>query len=383
MSPRPGSVRAATSLIATLSGLALVLSSCSSAEETGDPTTPSTSASESPGSSGSASPTTDGLPEAGTPEEPATVEAVADPLEWSEQVDPLKASVTAGSAHTLTAQRSGDRAVLAGPQGQRFNPPDGFRFSETMLDEDYAVVVAQDRTETEPSVATVVDLNSGDTSTVDGSSDPATINGGSWALGQGRLYHPTTGSDGAYCLAEVDLATDTGQTTYCAEPNTGFNQVRRTPEGLSLLSFDNGRPACRTVLSVGEASTEPFPGATECEAWEGLLMPQGAIWTVIPNENQVETGAVRARIDDGYYDLGSSLTGSLVWCAGAAYFSQNQTTDTGAARVLRWDGESLATVLETGEGGGSSISAPRCGGNAITVSVLAESGDQQLTASLG
>lgn len=373
-------VRTTPGAVAVLLGLTLVLSGCSSTDEptNSNPTTPAASASES-----AQAPDTGSLPEGGTPDEPATVEPETDLLDWTEQGDPLEASNTAGSAYTLTARRNGNRVVLAGPNAATFNAPDGFRFSDTLLDEDYAVLVAQDRTETKPSVATIVDLATGDTRTLDGQSDPATVNGGSWALGQGQTFHATTNADGAYCLAEVDLATGAGQTAYCAEPNTGFNQVRRTPEGLSLLSFDNGRPACRTVLSIGEATLEPFPGATECKAWEGLLMPDGAVWAVVPNENQVDTGVVTARVGEDYYDLGSSLTGSLVWCAGAAYFSRNQGTDNEAARVMRWDGQSLATVLEVGEGGASSISAPRCGGNAVSVSVLAESGDQQLTASVG
>lgn len=366
-----------------LSGLALVLSACSSTEEpTEDPTSTSES-SETSDATGTPTPDTSEPPEGGTPEEPAVVEPVSDPLEWTEQGDPLEVSVTTGSTYTLTAQRDGSRVVLDGPQGRTLQAPQGFGFNEALLDEDYAIVVAQDRTETEPSVATVVDLATGETRTLDGDSDPATVNGGSWALSQGLAFHATVNEDGAYCLAEVDLASGAGQTTFCAEPRTGFNQVRRTPEGLSLLSFDNGRPACRTVLEIGEAAMTPFPGASECAAWEGLLVPDGAVWTEVENENQVETGSVRARVGEGYFDLGPSLTGSLTWCAGATYFSQSQGTDTDAARLMRWDGEQLATVLEVGEGGASSISAPRCGGDAITVSVLAESGDQQLTASLG
>lgn len=372
-------VRTTPGATAVLVGLTLVLSGCSSTDEPADsPTTPAPSASEPAESSDTGT-----LPDGGTPEQPAEVDPVTDLLDWTEQGDPLEASVTAGSTYTLTAQRNGNRVVLAGPNDARFNAPDGFRFSDTLLDEDYAVLVAQDRAETKPSVATIVDLATGDTRTLDGQSDPATVNGGSWALGQGQAFHATTNADGAYCLAEVDLATGAGQTAFCAEPNTGFNQVRRTPQGLSLLSFDNGRPACRSVLAIGEATLEPFPGATECKAWEGMLMPGGAVWAVVPNENQVDVGAVTARVGEDYYALGSSLTGSLVWCAGAAYFSRNQGTDTEAARLMRWDGRSLATVLEAGEGGASSISAPRCGGDAISVSVLAESGDQQLTASLG
>lgn len=364
-------------------------SASSSADASESPAgSPSESASETAPESPSRSPESSSapaaeLPSPGTAGSPAEVVPVADPLDWRPAGDPNRETVLAGSTYTLSVDAEGGTARLEGPEPRRWTAPRGFRFAEALLDEEHAVVVAQHRAETKPAVATVVDLATGEERRLDGRSDPATVNGGAWALGQGRLFHATYGRNRAYCLAEVDLATMAGQTTYCAEPRTGFNQVRTTPDGLSLLSFDAGSPSCRTVVSVGEAGLEPFSGLPECRAWEGLLLPGGAVSTVVRNEGRIELSDVHARVGDGYYDLGPATTGSLVWCGGAAYFSRQPETDTGPSQVLRWDGRSLAVVLEAGEGGASTPSAPRCGGDRLTVSVLAERGDQQLTARVG
>lgn len=356
-----------------IAALAVVLSGCTSADPEPEPDPPTSA--PSPPASGS-------LPAPGTADQPAVVEPVDDPLEWQEQGDPVTRSVTAGSNYTLTAARSGRRVTLEGPQRRTFTAPRGFTFNDTLLDEEYAVLVAQDTAETQPSRATVVDLATGSTSTLDGSSNPATTNGGSWALGQGTVFHPTIADDGAYCLAEVDLASGAGQTTYCSESNTGFNQVRITPAGLSLLKFDSGQPSCRTLIRIGEAAIEPFPGVDDCRGWEGMVADDGAVWSVVPDENQIEVGSMRARVDDGYYDLGPGRTGSLIWCSGSAYFSRNQENDTDPAQLLRWDGQELAVVWAAGEGGPSTISAPRCGGDGLAVSLLAESGDLQVSTQL-
>lgn len=372
--------------VALVAVLALVATGCSTQDRGSDEqstSNASASPSGSPSASGSAEPSDRGdLPEPGTAEEPAELTAEQDLLEWSKEGDPLGESVTVGSAATIRVSTFGEWAEIEGAQTQRIRPPRGLRVSTSLLDEDYAVIVSQDPNETKPAAATIVDLASGQTRTVDGSSELATLSGGGWTMGQGRLFYPTTGRDDAYCLAEFDLASGDAQTTYCAEPRTGFNQVRITPEGLSLLSFDDAQPSCRTVLSVGEAGMEPFLGVPQCQGWEGMLMPEGAIWSVVEDENSIEAGRFRARVGDGYYDLGSGLTGSLTYCDGAAYFSRNQESDTGPARLMRWDGTSLAVVMEEGEGGPSQMSAPRCGGGAITISVLAEKGDRQLSAPL-
>ena len=179
------------------------------------------------------------------------------------------------------------------------------------------MVVLQDKQETRPGSATVVDLRSGDTFTVDGSSDVPTTNGGTWALGEGHLLHATV-HHGSYCVASVDLATRKSTLGWCAPPRTGFNSAEITPAGDSLLTFDDSRPACRTVVALTGTRVTPFAGVPDCQGWDGLVTKDGAVWSVIPNEHRIEAAHTYARTSGGYYDLGPSVSGSLTWCGGAA-----------------------------------------------------------------
>ena len=267
------------------------------------------------------------LPAPGSADAPAAVTAAPGLLDWKESDDPERAIVTAGTKYVAIAAADGKTASVGTANSgdiRDVRAPKGFHVGDVLLDGEWAVVVAQHDAESKPSVATVVNLSTGDTRTLDGKSNPATVNGGSWAIGQGRVFHATIGRDKAYCLAEVDLASGEGQTSYCAEKNTGFNNVRVTPDGLSLMSFDSGQVSCRTVITVGEAAMEPMAGAPKCRAWEGFMLAGGdSVFTVVEKENRIERSRVVARVGDGYYDLGSATTGSLVWCDGAAYFSSD------------------------------------------------------------
>lgn len=354
----------------------------STSESAGESPSPTSEETESGGTPTESAPPGEGLPEPGTAEAPARVEPAEASLEWSDWGDPAP-TVTTGTKYVVV--KDSEKVVNVGTAGSEdvapIRAPKGYHWGDTLLDGQWAVVVAQHDQESQPAIATVIDLATGDRRKLDGRSELPTVNGGSWALGQGRVFHPTVGRDNAYCLAEVDLASLEGQTTYCAEPRTGFNNVRITPEGLSLMSFDSGRAlSCRTVMAIGEASMEPFP-APECRGWEGLSMPGGDnVFTVVQKENRVELSNVVAQVGDGFYDLGPAVTGSLVWCDDAAWFSQDPQKPGDPSRLMRWDGEQLSVAYQGGDGGESGISAPRCGGDALAVSLLAESGDEQVTA---
>lgn len=392
--------------IAAAMVVALSVSACGDDDEPTTDATPTESATQSPSETGSSTPTdepsestsaptesqtaAEGLPEPGTAEAPAPVTPATDLLDFTPEGDPAtpnadtqtmgtKYMAVINEARTLASvgvAHSGDVVDLKAPPGYHWN--------EALLDGEWAVVVAQHDQESKPAVGTVFNLAKGTRTTLSSGSDPATVNGGSWQLGQGRVFHPTTGRDNAYCLAEVDLATGAGQTTYCAEPKTGFNNVNITPAGLTLTSFDSGQISCRTPMMIGEAAMEPVPGIARCKGWEALAMPDGnAVFSVIEKENRIEQAEVVAKVGDGFFDLGPSTSGSLMWCGDAAWFSQDPQTSGDPARLLRWDGTSLTVVYEGGAGGEASISEPRCGGDAITVSLLSEVGDEQVTAPIG
>ncbi|HEX5861007.1 MAG TPA: hypothetical protein VFY58_04145, partial [Nocardioides sp.] len=195
-------------------------------EPTSEPTEPSSTAE-------SVAPTDDETDLVGGPaEEPAPVEPTTDLLEWTRVPGPSTTTVTRSGAWTLTVDEGGGRATLRGPGGTEIFVADSRQqISDALIDGDWAVVVFQDELETAPASAEVVALNgAGGTFTVDDSSDVPTTTGGTWALGDGTLVHPTIGPGGSYCLATVDLDERSSERTWCAEKRHGFNAARITPE---------------------------------------------------------------------------------------------------------------------------------------------------------
>lgn len=337
----------------------------------GSPTGASTEPSAS--SSGGA------LPAAGTPASPAVVTAGKDPLDWSRVPGPVDDTVTRSGRWTLTVDEAGTKAEIAGPHGSSDPAGSGQRISDALIDGHWAVVVHQDKAEQRPARAVVTELAIGDRFTLDGSSDLPTVGGGTWALGDGHLLHATVHA-GRYCVATVDLATKASVLGWCVPPRHGFNAARITPHGDSVLSFDAGRPSCRTVGHVDGIELRPFPGVPDCKAWEGLLTGDGAVWSVIPKENNVETAHFYARSGDGYYDLGPGTSGSLTWCGDAAWFVRDPQRDGDPAALMRWrSSDGLQAVYES-PGGQAFLAAPRCGGDTMTVTALAEGGDEQVSA---
>lgn len=357
--------------------LALVLAGCSSgAQDAADPDPTQTR-------SGSAVDRGDGpLPDGGTPGDPVAVRAGRALLDWSPVPGPVEATVVRNSTWTLTADEAGSSWRLEGP-GPDLGGEAGARerISDARLDQDWAVVVLQDTREQRAGRAVVTELATGDQFTLDGSSEVPTTNGGSWALGQGQLAHATV-SDRAYCLAVVDLPSGSATPGWCAPPRHGFNGVRITPSGLSLMTFDDSRPSCRTVARVVGSETVSFPAVSRCSSWEGLLLEDGEVWSEIPREKRIEEALLRARVGDDHYDLGAGTSGTLTWCAGAAYFVRDPQRTGDPARLLRWDPERGLDVVHESPSARGFLTAPRCGGDTLTVTVFDEAGDEQVSARL-
>jgi hypothetical protein len=325
-------------------------------------------------------------PEGGTAESPAPVEPTTNLLEWTRVPGPANTTVTRSGPWTLSVTETGTGASLRGPSRDEILASDARqRVSDALIADGWAVVVFQDKQETRPATAEIVSLdNPDDDFTLNGSSKVPTTTGGSWALGEGRLVHPTIGPGGTYCLATVDLSDRTSDRTWCAEKRHGFNAARITSEATSLMTFDDQRPSCRTVVRVAGDDVVPFEGVEKCLGWEGVLVGDGAVWSVVPKQTRIEEAHYYARVGDAYFDLGPGTSGTLVPCAEAAYFSQDPVHDGGPARLLRWtpDG-ALEVVYETQGRGPAFLTEPRCGDDRITVTALGESGDEQVTAPLG
>ena len=374
--------------------LALATAGCSSDSPARTATTardPGNGASSAaPGASGSPTPSaTTSAPaaaraEGGTAQHPTPLTATTHLLDWRPVPGPVDTAVTRERRTSLAVDQAGTSARITAPGAgtTTVTPDPGQRVSDTLLDGDWAVVVLQDRAETRPSVARVVNLADDQQSfTLDGHSDIPTVNGGTWALGDGHLLHATI-DKGRYCVATVDLGTATSTLGWCAPPRHGFNAGRITPYGDSVLTFDDGRPSCRTVARVDGVRLDPFPGVPDCSAWEGLLTPDGAVWAVVPHERQVEESHVYARGSDGFVDLGPAVSGSLTWCGGAAWFVRDPQTDRGPAALLRWTATDGLQVAYQSRGTHAFLEAPRCGGSTITVTARSSAGDEQVSADL-
>ncbi|MFC7495257.1 MULTISPECIES: hypothetical protein [unclassified Nocardioides] len=323
--------------------------------------------------------------DAGTDEPgPATAAppASAGKLDWRPLEGPVDDPVTRNGEWTLTVAEDGASWELSGGDsgaGEGAGP--GWRVSDALLDEDWAVVVLHEETEQQPGRATVTDLSSGDSFTLDGTSDVPTTNGGTWALGDDSLVHATV-QDGAYCLAEVDLESQESEVTWCAPERQGFSTAHLSDAGLSLLTFDDSRPSCRTVVTVDDGELTPFPGVADCKGWEGVALDGGAIWSEIPREQRIEEARFQAGVGDEYVDLGSGVAGSLVECAGAAYFVRDPQQQGEPATLVRWTVDAGAQVVYESPEGQAFLEPPRCGGDAITVTARTSSGDEQVTADL-
>jgi hypothetical protein len=379
-----------------LAAAALVLAGCSSqassntTEPPSSPPTSSASTTSTPtASTGSTKPTaststaTTG-PSGGTSTAPAPVTPVTRLLAWQDVGGSTQDTVTVGSTWRVTVVNGGARALLTGPSKETIPAGAGYQITDAYLDEQHALVVSEDKLAEKPDVATVVDLATGKTTTLNGSSNPPTSVGGTWALGQGRVVHATTGPHQAYCVASVDLASGTGSVGYCVPPRHGFSRATITPDGETLLTFDAAHPSCRTPVTVAGSQVTPLPGVIACKGWDSAALPNGAIWSVTPNPNRIEAAHFYARSGSGWFDLGGGTSGSLVVCGNAAYFGRDPAGNGDPATLLRWTPDGgLDTVFASKGSGNAFLAPPRCGGGRLTVNAYASAGDQEMTAAVG
>lgn len=347
--------------------LATALAGCTADDEPGSTSSETPRAAVSPGEPSGSS-------------RPSVLEPERDLLDWREVPGSVDDTVTVGGPWTLRVPAAATEASLSGPRPETVRAPAGHRVTDTLLDGEYAVVVTEDERASQPNTATVIDLGSGERFTVDGDSEVPTTTGGTWALGEGTLVHATIGPGRRYCLATVDLATRASRLGWCAPERHGFNGALVSPAGTSLLTFDDARPSCRTPVAVTETEVTPVAGVEECLGWDTALLPDGAVWSVTPRANRVEQAEFSARVGDEVVDLGPGTSGTLAWCGGAAYFVRDPQRRGDPARLLRWSPDDGLTVALESDGGPAFLSEPRCGGDAITVTVFSESGDRQVTA---
>ena len=334
--------------------------------------------------SGSSSPAPSPSP-VGSPQHPVVLPAVQAPLTWQTVPGSTKDLVTVGDGWTLTVPSGGASARLRGSASLTIRAGDHSSITDAFLDDTHALVVSEDRLAADPDRAVLVDLASGKKTTLDGRSDPPTVVGGTWALGPNTLVHATSGSRHRYCLATVDLADGTGSTGWCAEPRHGFSRASVTTEGTTLMTFDDHHPSCRTLNTADGADLTPLPGVTHCKGWDSALLGGTTVWSVVPKDRRIEAAHFYAHTGAGWYDLGRGTSGSLVTCAGSAFFTRDPASRTDPADLLRWapDTGSLTVAYASKGTGNAFLAPPRCGGTHLTVTAYSQAGDEQVTTSLG
>jgi hypothetical protein len=302
-------------------------------------------------------------------------------LDWRPVPGSVDEEVTVSGRWRLTRAADGSRAELSGPAGATYTPPSGFTYGDVLMDGRYAVVVAEHEQATKPNIAEVVDLSNGGVTRIDGRSEPATTVGGAWALGSGFLVHAT--QDGRdYCLATVDLLADRGRLGPCVPPRNGFNNVTVTPAGTSAMTFDDGRPSCRTLNRVEGDSFVPVRGVSDCAGWDVATTETAAVWSEIPDEKKIEAAEFFSDTGSGPEELGPGTSGTLTWCGDAAYFVRDPQTRTDPARLVRVSDGEAEIVYESPGSGNAFLTAPRCGGTDLTITALTAAGDEQVTTRL-
>lgn len=355
--------------------LALLATGCSSSDD------------EPAGISDPGSKDTSAASAGGTAQKPAVATPKTAVLSWKSTGSTVESPVTRAGEWTLSIATGGGTAILDGPTPHAIKADSGHRITDVQLNETWALVVAQDEQETLPATATLVELATGKETILDARTDPPTTTGGDWSLSDASdaaVLRPTIDSQGAYCLASSDPATAKSSLPYCADPRTGFRDVRATPYGVTITAFDDAQPvSCRTPTRVDGDQPEPLPDVPKCKGAESVITENGAVWAVVEKEQRYEAAHYFATHGGGFFDLGTGTTGSLTWCGDSAWFVRDAQKDKDKARLMRWTpGGTLEVAYESPGVGAAFLEAPRCGGDTITVTALGEGGDEQVTATL-
>lgn len=260
--------------------------------------------------------------------------------------------------------------------GRRTTVPSGDRVSDAMLDDRWAVVVEQDKLMSHPERATVTDLRTHHSWTLDGAGALPTTTGGAWTLTGNTAVYATV-HRGHFCAASVDLATRASALGWCAPARHGWNAPILGGGGLTILTFDDHHPSCRTLETT--LAGDPFRQATPCKATAGAVVGTSAVWLEVHNESQYEVSDVRVAAAGGVRDLGPADTGSLLVCGRDAYWAVDAQQRNGRAQLRRWDGTSVSTVYQS-KPGQAFMAQPVCAGSVLTVTSFSTSGNELVAA---
>ncbi|TGN63482.1 hypothetical protein EXE59_05600 [Nocardioides eburneiflavus] len=331
----------------------------------------------------SSSPTGD-LPSGGTLDDPTVVEPENALLDWKDSGFEAGARYVRGAEWEAVGDEAGTEVELARDgDAVTVRAGAGRTISEVLMSETWAVVVRQDKAETEPSQVVSVDLSSGEQGEV---VSPAAASGGSWALVDGDLRYPTYGDDRAYCLATSALADSNGEDGWCAPERSGFSGLTASEHGVGIMTFDDARPvACRTVNLLDPGGVpQPLEGPEDCTGWDVAATADGAVWSEVPKPRRQEEAHFHASADGTYFDLGPGTTGSAVPCGDSVFFVRDPQGPEEPARLMRWTPDrTLEVAYESASVGNAFLGEPVCGGGVLSLSSFGEEGDELVWASVG
>ncbi|MCF6376033.1 hypothetical protein L2K70_00265 [Nocardioides KLBMP 9356] len=359
----------------TTLALLVVLTGCTGTDApTDDPATPEPSS----------------APAGGTLDDPATVEPREALLDWNATGYGAASRAVIGERWTgivpddQSAACVSDRTATGGEDEVEecieVTAGAGRTISELLMSEDWAVVVTQDTAETAPSKVVAIDLATGEEHDV---VSPVAASGGSWALTGGDLYYPTYGDGGAYCLATSALADSNGEDGWCAPLRTGFSNLTASEHGVGMMTFDDGRPACRTLNILEAGVPRPIDGPTECTGWDVAATADGVVWSEVPRPRRQEEAVFRASAGGEYFDLGPGTTGTALPCGDSVFFVRDPQGPDEPARLMRWTPDhTLEVAYESRSVGNAFLGEPACGGGVLTLSSYGEEGDEMVWATV-
>ncbi len=224
-------------------------------------------------------------PAAGRADRPEVLTPTTSLLDWKPVPGPIRRSVTRSvtDAGEWSLSVTGASAELTGPSGSSgvaTSRTPGLRRPARRRRTPSSS--CRTRPRSAPRSPGSPTLASGKTTTLDGRSDLPTTNGGTWALDGDTLVHATYAPRATTAWPRSTSPPATSTLGWCAPKRHGFSNAQVTPAGTSMLTFDDSQPACRTVVAVDGTDATPFTGVPDCTGWDGALLDDGAVWSVVP-----------------------------------------------------------------------------------------------------
>ena len=150
-----------------------------------------------------------------------------------------------------------------------------------------------------------------------------------------------------------------------------------------MMTFDDSRPACRTVNVLEAGVPQPLDGPTECLAWDVAATADGAVWSEVPKPRRQEEAVFRASADGTFFDLGPGTTGTALPCGDSVFFVRDPQGPGEPARLMRWTPDhTLEVAYESASTGNAFLGEPTCGGGVLTLSSYGEEGDESVWAAV-